>query len=93
MSIALTKIERFIANLATSLENKDIDLALKIEGAKVLGPYYSAMKKAEIQPDDADDEDITISGLQDQLAKVTEAPNGGTVPRHKRRRNTPADAN
>ena len=93
MSNALKKIEQFIANLATSLENKDIDLGLKIEGAKVLAAYYASLKKAEALADsEADDEEITISGLQNALAKVTEAGNGGTVPRHKRRR-PPADAN
>jgi len=93
MSNALKKIEQFISSLATSLENKDIDLGLKIEGAKVLAAYYASLKKAEALADsEADDDEITISGLQNQLAKVTEAGNGGTVP-HRKRRRSPADAN
>ena len=89
----LQKIESFIGALADDVKKCDIDLGLKIEAAKVLSSYYASLKKAEALADsEADDEEITISGLQDQLAKVTEASNGGTVPRHKRRR-PPADAN
>jgi hypothetical protein len=94
MSNALKKIERFIANLAASLEKEDTELGLKIEGAKVLAPYYSSLKKAEARTDgETDDDDLTMSGIQEQLAKVTEVGNGGTVPRHRRRRSSPADAN
>jgi len=93
MTSTLDKIENFVASLAEQAAKPDTELGLKIEAAKVLSSYYGALKKAQAQTDEGtEDEEITISGLQSQLARVTEAQHGGTVPRHKRRTRN-SDAN
>jgi len=92
-SATLKKIEAFAGALADQAKTSEIEFALKIEAARVLAPYYNALKKAQVQSDEgAEGEEITISGLQDQLAKVAEKGHGGTVSRHNRRR-TPETAN
>lgn len=82
----LTKIEHLAATLAEKAAQESTTVSEMTEAVKVLGPYYTALKKAKDASADDDADDDSMGAIQAELARVTEKPNGGQAVSNRSRR-------
>lgn len=87
MTSTLRSIEQLALKLAEKAAKDAVSITEMTEAAKVLAPYYTALKKAEAKGDDDSDDGTTMSGLQEALRAASESDDGRTVSRSARRRN------
>ena len=87
MKSAISEIEKLVGMVAEKAIEEDTALGEKIEALKVLGPYYTLLKKAQANSDDDSPDETTMGGLQDELRRVEqENSNGRAVSRRSDRR-------
>lgn len=79
----LSKIEHLAAALADKAAQESTTVSEMTEAVKVLGPYYTALKKAKDPADDPPDEE-SIGAIQADLVRL-EKGNGGQAVSGRRR--------
>jgi len=84
---ALSDIEKLAVKVAKEAFDKDTSLDVKIEALKVLGPYYTLLKKAEGKADTDSPTEPSMGDLQRQLRHTEDAAHGGSeaIPGRQRR--------
>lgn len=87
MSPTLSAIEKLAKTLAEKAAQDSTSVTEMTEAAKVLAPYYTALKKAE-GADEPPDDGLTMSGMQETIRAASEdGHDGRSVSRGSRRRN------
>lgn len=80
MTDALKNIEKLVAQIAEKAASGDTSQDEKMDAAKLLQPYYTAMKKAKGRLDDeSSDDEPTMGDLQKRLRLVEQEPPDGRV--------------
>jgi hypothetical protein len=86
MITAIDKIEKLVGMVADDLLQASTSKDERVEGLRVLHPYYSALKKASKGVEESEDDGITMGDLRGDLHRVEIADAQRAVSSHRGRR-------
>jgi hypothetical protein len=81
---AVKAIEKLVLAIAEKAAKSAKNLSEQMEAARVLAPYYTALKKHKVHATSDEPDEVTIGHLQDAVRDIEDG-NGRTVSHHKRR--------